>query len=266
VIEPEPPTNISEQGGTLNVQINPEGSETGYEIRMECEAPSVSELTGCDPELFPGERLRAGQLVASFTDQTVSVTLTGLQPGYVYMYVIFATNAGGATERGANILQTYPPGAYSEGSPGKQYEPGPPSQASLEFAQQEADRLTAKAEAERQQQAREHEEQKARETAAVYAAEVAALKRREEEAAAAKTGGDVVPVCVVPALTGDTLNAARQAIEEAHCRLGEIREPHHRHRGMLTVLGQSQRHGMKLAGGTVIAVTMGAARSRHHRG
>jgi hypothetical protein len=188
VIEPEPPTNISEQGGTLNVQINPEGSETGYEIRMECEAPSMSELTGCDPELFPGERLRAGQLVASFTDQTVSVTLTGLQPGYVYMYVIFATNAGGATERGANILQTYPPGAYPEGSPGKQYEPGPPSQASLEFAQQEADRLTAKAEAERQQQAREHEEQKARETAAVYAAEVAALKRREEEAAAAKTG------------------------------------------------------------------------------
>ncbi len=193
MIEPEPATNISEHGATLNVQINPEGSETEYEIRLECEAQNVSELMGCNPELG-GQRWLIGDLGGMYEDETVSVTLADLQPGYIYMYVIFATNTVGRTERGANILQTYPPGAYPEGSPGKQYEPAPVTPGELELVKQEAERITARAEAERHLHAREHEEQVAKENAVRYASEIAVLKKREEEEAATQATGSVTLV------------------------------------------------------------------------
>jgi len=65
-------------------------------------------------------------------------------------------------------------------------------EAAIESAKREAERIAAKTEGERQQQAREHEEQKAKETAAIYATEAAALKRREEEDAAAQATGSVL--------------------------------------------------------------------------
>jgi len=85
-------------------------------------------------------------------------------------------------------------------------------EASLESAKREAERITAKTEGERQQQAREHEEQKAKETAASYATEAAALKRREEEEAAAQATGSV-------ALDGSTIDvqSSGEAVVKLAC-------------------------------------------------
>lgn len=141
-----------------------------------------------------------------------------------------------------------------------QYRGTPQSPCELELTQQEAERIAARAEAERRQHAREHEELLAKEAAIRYASEEAALKRYENKTMLKRHHVS----CVVPALTGDTLKAARRAIDKAHCRLGKVREPD-RHHGTLVVVGQSLRRGVKRAGGTVIVVTMGTARSRRHR-
>lgn len=77
VIEPEPATNLSERGGTLTAQIDPEGSETAYEIRLECEAANISELTGCNPE-FGGQQWLTGDLRGAYGYETVSVALADL--------------------------------------------------------------------------------------------------------------------------------------------------------------------------------------------
>ena len=87
-----------------------------------------------------------------------------------------------------------PPGACPDGcSTTEPYKPEPPSQASLEFAQQQADGIAARAEAERQQHAREHEELLVKEAAVRYAAEaLLELKQREKEEATAQAVGSVV--------------------------------------------------------------------------
>jgi hypothetical protein len=244
-------------GAVLEAQINPENSATTYEFVI------VQQLR--DPE-DPSERgepapegLRAvgGPVPAGAGDVTVSGLVTGLERGYTYWYEVVASNLAGETRSdGDSWFSYYYAGGFPDGLPGVPYRPTSLSGCVRELTQQEADRYAAQAEAERQQRAREHEELLAREAAIKYASEEATLRRREEEAARH------VSSCVVPALTGDTLSAARRAIRRAHCRLGEVREPRH-DRGTLVVVGQSHRHGERLAGETVIAVTMGPARSRH---
>jgi hypothetical protein len=71
------------------------------------------------------------------------------------------------------------------------------------------------------------------------------------------------PVCVVPALKGDTLNAARRALAKVHCRLGKVNRPRHR-RGALVVTKQAPGRGKTLRGEAAVAVTL-APRPRGRR-
>jgi hypothetical protein len=208
-----------------------------------------------------GPRALGGPIPAGAGSVTVSGLVTGLQPGYTYWYEVVATNLAGETRSGGeDSFGYYYTGGYTDGIGGAPYTATAPSACAIELAQQEAGRIAARTEAERRQRALKHEEQATKEDAVVYASEVAALKRREAEEADAEAASRI-PSCIVPALKGDTLSAARRATREAHCRLGEVREPR-RHRGTLVVIGQSHRHGETLAGGTAIVVSMGAARPR----
>jgi hypothetical protein len=258
-------TEVNAAGAVFEAQINPQNSATTYEFVI------VQQLRNPENPSEHGELAREGLRVlgrpipAGAGNVTVSGLVTGLERGYTYWYEVIASNLAGETRSGGdNVFSYYYTGGYPNGLPGVPYTATPPSPCAVELAQQEAARITERAEAERRQNAHEHEEQVAKEAAVRYASEESALKRREEEEADAEAASHI-PSCVVPALTGDTLNAARRAIDKAHCRLSKVRESH-RHRGMLVVVGQSHRHGEKLAGGTVIAVTLGMARSRHHRG
>jgi hypothetical protein len=94
--------------------------------------------------------------------------------------------------------------------------------------------------------ARTVQEQRAGEAAGHAAEEAAALKRRQEEAIQAATRLEARPACVVPALKGDGLAAARRALARVHCRLGAIHR-RMRHRGTLRVRRQSPRAGKRLA-------------------
>jgi hypothetical protein len=250
-------TKVYEHEGTIEAQIDPQGSETTYEIWLECRGPH-------EP-IWPCVQRVEGHLAAGFEAETVSLHLTGLQEGTYYVFGVVAVNSAGQTkERGVSILQdpVIPPGACPDGcSTSEPYRPEPPSQASLESAQREAERITARTDAERQQQARAHEEQKARE-AARLAVEEAELKRAEEQEAARDAVLHVLPACVVPSLKGDTLSAARRALGRAHCGLGKVTGPR-AHHGALVVIAQSAEHGKKLPGGAHIAVTIGPAPRRH---
>ncbi len=254
-------TEVTPAGVVLEAQINPQNSATTYEFVIVAQVRNPSESGERTPE---GPRALGGPIPAGAGDVTVSGLVTGLQSGYTYWYEVVASNLAGETRSGGdNAFSYYYTGGYPDGTGGAPYEATPPSACSVEFAQREAERITARTEAERRQQAREYEEQVAKEDAVRYASEAAALKQREEKETNAEVASHVQS-CIVPALKGDTLSAARRSIKEAHCRLGEVLEPHH-HRGVLMVVGQSHRHGEKLASGTAIAVTMGTARSRYRR-
>jgi hypothetical protein len=204
VIEPQSATNIGEHGATVNVKINPEGSETAYEIRLECEAKNVSELTGCNPELG-GEQWLAGELRGGYGYETVSVALADLQPGYIYMYAIFATNAAGRTEDGANILQTSPAGACPHGCSSTPPYEAKVSQEEIESGNEAARRHAMEGQAEEQQQkVKEQEEQQAKE-AALRAAQAEALKKREEQEAEAPATGSISLAGTNVSVQGDGL-------------------------------------------------------------
>jgi hypothetical protein len=111
---------------------------------------------------------------------------------------------------------------------------------------------------------KEQDEQKTREAESHAAEEAVALKRREEEAAqqaAARVKWH--RACVVPALKGDTLAAARRALAAAHCRLGTV-HGRRRHHGTLRVSRQSARAGKRLADDARVALWI-AARSDANR-
>jgi hypothetical protein len=66
-------------------------------------------------------------------------------------------------------------------------------------------------------------------------------------------------ICLVPALKGLSLGAARAALRRAGCRLGAVTHPG-RPRGALVVLRQGARRGGRVRAGTAVAVVLGAPR------
>jgi hypothetical protein len=136
---------------TISAEINPENLETSYELRLGC---GSGEPMACDE--LPNEHIE-GRLPPMEERREVSMTVTGLKSGN-YWFGVSATNDAGEASRSSDILTVpeVPPGACPNGcSTTELYKPEPPSQASIESAQREAERITAKAEAERQQHARE---------------------------------------------------------------------------------------------------------------
>jgi hypothetical protein len=100
--------------------------------------------------------------------------------------------------------------------------------------------------------------QQAKEKSEREAAEHAAAGTPAES----KTDETPAVQCVVPALKGDSLAAARHSLTAAHCKLAKVTMPH-KHRGALIVKSQSQVAGKTLANETGIAVTLGI--HTHHR-
>ncbi len=204
---------------TVGAKINPEGLETTYEIKLVCE--------NCGP---PGYAPATGQLPAVEEARTVSLNLTGINPG-AYRFDVYASNTAG------NVLQegelNVPPGSpCPDGcSKNEEYTAEIPPWY-IEYARAQSAQVVKGYEA---KQAREQQEKKTKE-AACYAAEEAELKQAEEreaQEAAARESTEREeqeaehPAGHVPALKGKTLAVARLAIAKAHCRLGAIHEPAH---------------------------------------
>jgi hypothetical protein len=173
-------TKVYEHEGTIEAQIDPQGSETTYEIWLECR--------GAHEPTWPCEQRVEGRLAAGFEAKTVSLQLTGLQEGTYYEYGVVASNSAGQTnESGVNIMQdpVIPPGACPDGcSSGKPYEPEI-SAGVIKLNEEESARAVREYEAKHAkeleaQHAKEHEEQEFMQAAA-RAAEVAARKQREEQ-------------------------------------------------------------------------------------
>jgi hypothetical protein len=61
--------------------------------------------------------------------------------------------------------------------------------------------------------------------------------------------------CVVPSLKHETLAAARNALQKAHCAMGRVTQPRHHH-GTLHVSSQSPKPRTRLRGGSKVAVTL----------
>jgi hypothetical protein len=260
-------TELNTTGALFEAQINPQNSATIYEFVIIQQLRNPENPSDHGESLPEGLRAVGGPIPAGAGNATVSGLVTGLERGYTYWYEVVASNLAGETRsEGDNAFSYFYTDGFPNGLPGVQFRSAPPSPCALELAQQEAARITARTEAERRQAKEQAEQKQAAEAAARYATEGAVLKQAEEREAeeAAAREATQHPACIVPALKGETLIAARRSLRRAHCRLGEVRKSSH-HRGKLIVVGQSHQYREKLAGGTAITVIMGTARSGRHR-
>jgi hypothetical protein len=244
-------TQVTQTGATVEAAINPEGSETGYEIWLECQSAEESK-DECEPLTVAPQR-HLGTLPAGTEAQTVTAAMSGLQPGYLYEYGVIATNSGGREGYLGNGFLTCP----SAGScPDQPWLPGQPLW-SIEGARRAAEEAPA-LEAERQARQREIEERPAKEAAARAALERAAREAGERagrEAAERAAAARAKMMCVVPRLTGDSLSAARRSLAKAHCVLGKVKRPPVYH-GALVVGRQSVPRGRELGTGARVALTL----------
>lgn len=225
---------------TLSAHINPDGLETSYEIGLEC--------LPCQPD----DQWAKGTLPAVDESRTVTLTLTGVQPGR-HWFAVRARNADGEESRRSEALEIPPPQEpFPKGTGGGGIVQGtPPSEA-------EVNELKAIAVREEEQRAKdkEQEEQKAKELNTRPASE---LEHTDEQPPVVPTQTEP-PACLVPALKGDTLTAARRELAKAHCRLGTVHQSAHHH-GTLRVSAQGAPAGEQLADGARVTLWVGAKRA-----
>lgn len=269
IIDATAAREASPTSAVVEAEINPQGNAGAYQINLVARSHcSVDQAAAAERVESESETSTVGSLEAATSDVAVSHTFMNLRSDYVYWYTVYAaTRAGGETGTevprsfglGAGCADDFPEGSTPENMP---YLPRV-SLMELFTADEIAERIWQEAEEERQLTAEhKHEEQQARE-AVELAEEEAALKRREQEEEDAEDASHG-PACIVPDLKGRTLKTARRALGKAHCRLGKVRGPLH-HLGMHVVVGQSRRHGEKLAGGAKIAVRIGTSRCGDRR-
>lgn len=115
-IESESQSSITEHGVTLEAQINSEGSETEYQLWLECGVENF--------QCGSAERVGSGYLPASDSGQAVSAVLSDLEHGDAYKYWVVATNSEGTTKGAVRIF------APSETWPGPVSETGAASNVS----------------------------------------------------------------------------------------------------------------------------------------
>jgi hypothetical protein len=255
--EGKPPEIVSTGWGvggevTVSAQINPEGLETRYEIKLVCPL--------CGPA---GYSPAVGQLPAVNEARTVTLNLTGIQPGS-YRYEVLARNFAGNTSGSGELdVPPTPPGACPNGCSSNKENTAEVPVWSTNLSNSESAQTLKEYEAKQRQLAKEQEEAKARE-AARLANEEAELKQAEERQAQEATAREEAehPACRVPALKGDTLAAARRALRRAHCRLGAVHQPVHHH-GALYVSAQGAPAGKRLAHGARVALWCGSKRASH---
>jgi hypothetical protein len=228
---------------TAGANINPEGLETTYEIKLEC------------PPCEPSDQRVEGHLPAVYESRAVSLTLRNLQPGR-YRFAVRAVNsAGEASQRSDTLEVPASPGSFPDGTSGYGVVNAPYSGA-LNGLMKGIDEHVA--------------EERAKEAAARHAAEQALRERPASELTKAEAGPaeEKAPAptsrCLVPWLKGKMLLAARRALAKAHCRLGKVSRPHHPHHGaLLRVTRQSTRPGEQLPEGSEVALILGTRRASH---
>jgi hypothetical protein len=180
-------TEVAEHEVKVEAQIDPGGLETTYEVWLVWqEADPKGGATNSGERPTGGAQTQTGHIAAGSGDQTVSVTLKGLQWGYLYWYGVRAVNSACNT-RGESpytfalhISGEFPNG---EGT-------GPPYETEIscgfsKLSEEESAKTLKEYEAKHAkeleaQHAKEHEEQEFKEAAA-RAAEVTARKQREEQ-------------------------------------------------------------------------------------
>jgi hypothetical protein len=251
-------SDVSTTGATIEVPINPEGTETSWEISLECQnAQRNSE--SCEP-LTVGPQRQQGVLAAGFGTETVTDTVTGLQPDYLYKYTAIANNPAGkegyvgdgfitCASQGDCASQPFLIGISWWNIEGAQREANEAPRLEEEReakAKEEAERPVKEAAA---RTAHEREVREAGERAGREAAERERLAKEQsaKQAAAAR--------CHVPSLKGDSLAAARSALSKAHCKLGKVSKSRGHHK-KLVVAGQGAKSGKTLADGSTVAVRL----------
>jgi hypothetical protein len=180
-------TEVAEHEVKVEAQIDPGALETAYEIRLVWQqADPKGGPTNDGEQPTGGRQVQTGQIAAGSGDQTVSVTLTGLQWGYMYSYVVAAINSAGRT-KGEYTFALHISGEFPNGQgTGRQYESEIPiwytklseeesAQTLKEYEAKHAKELEA-------QHAKEHQEQEFREAAARTAEAIARREREEQEA------------------------------------------------------------------------------------
>jgi hypothetical protein len=250
-------SGITEHAATIEAQINPQGDEGFWELRL-------TEWRVAKPQTEEGERMPGvhpsggGHFEAGTEEMTVAYTVNGLEPGYYYGYEVFTCNKAG-TARRTDAFAFHDSAPEGSGIHVPYYIPTPCWLRS--FGEEEGERAVKRAEEERK--AREAREREAREREVREAeAQLAAERRHIEEAeAATRAMHSAPPPCTVPSVRGQGLKAARRAIIKHHCRVGKVRLPR-RHSAHLVVIGQTPRHGAKLPSGASIVLTMGSPRHR----
>lgn len=244
-------TGVTSSGARVEAAIDPEGSQTSYEIWLECQGGSPT----CEAPGAPQRQV--GVLGSPTGQQTVSAEFSGLQAASYYRYGVIATNSSGREGWTGVSFRTCP----SSGPCPMQPAPGGEQLWNFEAARREAEEAPA-LEAAREAAKREGEERLAREAAQFTARELAAREAGERAGreAAEREAAARAKRCVVPHVVGDSLAAARQSLTAAHCALGKVNAPRGHH-GALTVSRQGVRAGQRLAAGSKVGVSL-AARHR----
>lgn len=182
-------TEVAEHEVKVEAQIDPGGLETAYEIRLVWqEADPKGGPTNDGERPTGGPQTQTGYIPAGSGDQTVSATLTGLQWGYTYWYVVAAANSAGQT-RGESpyTFALHISGEFPDGEG-----TGPPYESEIpiwytKLSEEESARTLKEYEAKHAkeleaQHAKEHQEQEFREAAARTAEATARREREEKEA------------------------------------------------------------------------------------
>jgi hypothetical protein len=107
-VSSESVSGVTSRRATVAAQVNPGDLATTYEVWVEyanCQnTPSGS--ASC-MSISVGKR-GEGTIAAGSTDQTISVTLKHLEPGYSYTYWVVATNAAGEAAGAHQSFKTLP--------------------------------------------------------------------------------------------------------------------------------------------------------------
>jgi hypothetical protein len=96
-IESESESSIAEHGATQEAQINPEGSETQYELWIECVAVYTFQCGSA-------ERVGSGHRPASDSGHAVSAVVSHLEHGDSYKYWVVTANSEGTTTSAVRIF------------------------------------------------------------------------------------------------------------------------------------------------------------------
>ncbi len=251
--------SVSENSATAEVPIRPEALETTYEFWLEyavCQEPSGGVL--CDA--IAVTPIGVGHIAAGAAQAVAGVRLSGLQWSYSYTVWVRASNADGARE---GPPQTFTIPAAPPGAPGGSGGGSPAEFKAEPWNMEGAERVAGEApmlEAEREARQKEAQERPLEE-AAERAAKEREVREAGERAGRAKAARELLAQqqdapCLVPALKGDSLVAARSALRKRHCELGAVTRPR-AHGGVLVVAAQGHPRGTKLPHGASVALRLG---------